>query len=101
MKNILPFVLGLSLMLSACDMEERPYTINDSMTQTEEGAALAVTAMYNTFWSTSLMKKSYMECIDMDHDHSAAPSWVMSGAGEGNMTNHWSYNTSSDPVYKP
>ena len=99
MKNILPFVLGLSLMLSACDMEERPYTINDSMTQTEEGAALAVTAMYNTFWSTSLMKKSYMECIDMDHDHSAAPSWVMSGAGEGNMTNHWSYNTSSDPFY--
>ena len=70
-------------MLSACDMEERPYTINDSMTQTEEGAALAVTAMYNTFWSTSLMKKSYMECIDMDHDHSAAPSWVSPEPGRG------------------
>ncbi len=99
MKKYTAFLLGLLLVCSSCEMEERPYTINEFMTDTPEGAALAVTAMYNAFWSSGLMKKSFMECIDMDHDHAAAPLWVVSGAGEGNITTHWSYNTTSDPFF--
>ncbi|MEG0807421.1 MAG: RagB/SusD family nutrient uptake outer membrane protein [Alistipes sp.] len=97
MKKYIIGAFALLFSATACNLDEDPYTIGGDMTQQEEGASLVVTAMYNTFWSTELMKKSYMECIDMDHDHSAAPTWVMSGAGDGNITTHWSYNNPSDP----
>lgn len=92
------FVL-IVFITTACDfsLEEHPYNAGGDMTEYPEGGAQMVTAVYNVFWSSELMKKSYMETIDMDHDHAAAPSWVVSGAGEGNITTHWSYNTSSDP----
>lgn len=88
----------LLLAMSGCNMDETPYSTNeDAILKDPNGADILITNVYNTFWSSSLMKKSYMECIDMDHDHSAAPSWVVSGAGDGNITTHWSYNTSQDP----
>ena len=37
-----------------------------------------------------------MEWIDMDHDHASAEAWVVSGAGQGNVTTHWGYNGTSD-----
>lgn len=86
-----------ALCLQACNMDESPYTAGSDMSETPAGASQMVNSIYNVFWSTGLMKKAYMECIDMDHDHAAAPTWVVSGAGEGNITTHWSYNTSSDP----
>jgi len=76
---------------------EHPYSTGGDMINSSGGANQMVTAIYNVFWSSELMKKSYMETVDMDHDHAAAPTWVVSGAGEGNMTTHWSYNTASDP----
>jgi hypothetical protein len=93
----LSYVLAFVTLLSSCDMKEVPYTIDKDMAKTPEGAAQVVAAMYNTFWSSYLMKKTYMEVIDMDHDHASAPSWVVSGAGEGNITTHWSYNQPTDP----
>lgn len=83
--------------VQSCNMDESPYTAGSDMSETPAGASQMVNSIYNVFWSTGLMKKAYMECIDMDHDHAAAPTWVVSGAGEGNITTHWSYNTSSDP----
>ncbi len=98
-KKIFILILVSSVILSACDfsLEEHPYNAGGDMTDSPAGAAQMVTAIYNVFWSSELMKKSYMETIDMDHDHAAAPTWVVSGAGEGNITTHWSYNTGSDP----
>lgn len=94
---IVSYILAFVTVFQSCDMKEMPYTIDKDMAKTPQGAAQVVTAMYNTFWSTYLMKKTYMEVIDMDQDHAAAPSWVVSGAGEGNITTHWAYNQSSDP----
>lgn len=100
MKRILSIIATIHiLLLSSCDfsLEEYPYTSGGNMTSYPAGASQMVNSIYNVFWSSGLMKKSYMETIDMDHDHAAAPSWVVSGAGEGNITTHWSYNTPSDP----
>lgn len=100
MKRILSIIATIQvLLLSSCDfsLEEYPYTSGGNMTSYPAGATQMVNSIYNVFWSSGLMKKSYMETIDMDHDHAAAPSWVVSGAGEGNITTHWSYNTPSDP----
>ncbi|MCX6307326.1 MAG: RagB/SusD family nutrient uptake outer membrane protein [Bacteroidia bacterium] len=100
MKKIIVTLLIMSMIINtSCDfnLEEHPHNAGGDMVDYPAGAAQMVTSIYNVFWSTELMKKSYMETIDMDHDHAAAPTWVVSGAGEGNMTTHWSYNTPADP----
>ena len=98
-KKIFILFLSGAMLMTACDfsLEEHPYNAGGDMNESPSGGAQMVTAIYNVFWSSQLMKKSYMETIDMDHDHAAAPTWVVSGAGEGNITTHWSYNTASDP----
>ena len=100
MKKHSVILLILSIFsCTSCDFSlvEHPYSTGGDMINSSGGANQMVTAIYNVFWSSELMKKSYMETVDMDHDHAAAPTWVVSGAGEGNMTTHWSYNTASDP----
>jgi starch-binding outer membrane protein, SusD/RagB family len=100
MKKYIIVLFIVSIFINtACDFSlvEHPYTTGSDMINSPSGANQMVTAIYNVFWSSELMKKSYMETIDMDHDHAAAPTWVVSGAGEGNMTTHWSYNTVADP----
>lgn len=81
----------------SCSLEEKPYSItSEQLAETSEGAEQLVTGIYSYFWDSYMMKKTYMEWIDMDHDHAGAQSWVMSGAGEGNVTTHWGYNGNSD-----
>lgn len=90
------FALCLILFIG-CDLEEKPYTIGESTFQgTTEDAQQLVTGVYNVFWDSFMMKKTYMEWIDMDHDHSCAHNWVLTGAGSGNVTTHWGYNGNSD-----
>lgn len=84
-------------VLSGCSLDESPYSItSEQLADSETGAEQLLTGIYSTFWSSYMMKKTYMEWVDMDHDHAAAESWVMTGAGEGNVTTHWGYNGSSD-----
>lgn len=98
MKNIfISIVLVLSIGLQSCSLEETPYSISaETLAQDPDGAEQLVTGIYSAFWSTYMMKKTYQEWVDMDHDLTAAPSWVVSGAGQGNVTTHWGYNNSSD-----
>lgn len=84
-------------MFTSCDLTETPYTIGESTFKgTTEDAQQLVSGVYNVFWSSFMMKKTYMEWIDMDHDHACAHNWVLTGAGSGNVTTHWAYNNSSD-----
>ena len=87
-------ILSTLLLLVSCDLIEKPYTVSQ---QNLESPEQFITGIYDVFWSSYLMKKTYMECIDMDHDLSCAHSWVLTGVGNGNMTTHWSYNSSTDP----
>lgn len=98
-KYITLIFLAVLVLNTSCDfsLEEHPYNAGGNMNDEPAGANQMLVSIYNVFWTSGLMKKSYMETIDMDHDHAAAPSWVVSGAGEGNITNHWSYNTAADP----
>lgn len=86
-----------AIAVSACSLDESPYAVSaELLAGSESGAEQLVTGIYSSFWSSYMMKKTYMEWIDMDHDHSAAESWVVTGTGEGNVTTHWGYNGSSD-----
>ncbi len=42
------------------------------------------------------MEQTYEAWIDQDHDHCAAPGWVLSSAGSGDITGHYAYNTNND-----
>lgn len=85
------------VLLAACSLDEHPYNVSsEELAGSKDGAEQLVTGIYSTLWSSYMMKKTYMEWLDMDHDHACAQSWVMSGAGEGNVTTHWGYNNSSD-----
>lgn len=96
-KNIVLAVV-LAGLTASCNLDETPYSVGENhILEEADGASVIITSIYGTFWDSGLATKAYFECIDMDHDHSAAPSWVMKGAGEGNITNHWSYNGTSDP----
>lgn len=98
MKNkIVTFVLLVSAALSSCSLDEHPYQISsEALAKDPNGAEQLVTGIYNTFWSSYMMKKTYQEWVDMDHDFNSAPDWVVSGAGQGNVTTHWGYNNDSD-----
>lgn len=96
MKKIITLLLAVTLC-GACSLDETPYNISsEELSESGQGAEQLLTGIYNCFWSTYMMKKTYMEWIDMDHDHAAAQNWVMSGAGEGNVTTHWGYNGNAD-----
>lgn len=96
MKRVI-FFLSVIFILSACDLTEIPYTAGtENLRDAPDGADQIVASIYNVFWSSYMMKKTYMEWIDMDHDHASAESWVVSGAGQGNVTTHWGYNGNSD-----
>ncbi len=96
MKKIILGLISLA-SLTACSLDETPYTVSsEELANSQNGAEQLVTGIYNCFWDSYMMKKTYMEWLDMDHDHAGAESWVMSGAGEGNVTTHWGYNNSSD-----
>lgn len=91
--------LSIAVLAAAvgCSLDEKPYSItSEQLADSEMGAEQLVTGIYGCFWSSYMMKKTYMEWVDMDHDHAAAENWVMTGAGEGNVTTHWGYNGSSD-----
>lgn len=91
------FGLIPAVLLASCSLDEKPYTVSsEELANSSNGVEQLVTGIYNCFWDTYMMKKTYMEWIDMDHDHAGAQSWVMSGAGEGNVTTHWGYNNASD-----
>lgn len=96
MKKIFLAIAALAV-LAGCSLNESPYSItSEQLADSESGAEQLVTGIYSCFWTSYMMKKTYMEWVDMDHDHAAAESWVMTGAGEGNVTTHWGYNGSSD-----
>lgn len=96
MKKII-FGLISAMTIISCSLDETPYTISsEELANSANGAEQLITGIYNCFWDTYMMKKTYMEWLDMDHDHAGAQAWVMSGAGEGNVTTHWGYNNSSD-----
>lgn len=96
MKIFLHIVVAI-LLFSSCDLTEKPYTIGeDNFGGSTQDAQQIVTGAYEVFWTSFMMKKTYMEWVDMDHDHACAHSWVLTGAGSGNVTTHWGYNNGSD-----
>lgn len=97
MKKII-YIISILAFFSSCNLDENPASLaEEHLNDSPDGAQLYVTGIYNTFWSSYMMKKTYMEWVDMDHDHASAESWVVSGAGMGNVTTHWGYNhTDSD-----
>lgn len=96
-KRIISIVLIAAALLSSCSLDEHPYQLNaEGLAEDPNGAEQLVTGIYNTFWSSYMMKKTYQEWTDMDHDLNSAPDWVVSGAGQGNVTTHWGYNNDSD-----
>ncbi len=96
MKKI-AYLLPAIFFLNSCDLTEVPYTAGtENLKDAPDGADQIVASIYNVFWSSYMMKKTYMEWIDMDHDHASAEAWVVSGAGQGNVTTHWGYNGNSD-----
>ena len=99
MKKIAYFIFSVFLLYS-CDLTEVPYTAGtENLKDAADGADQIIASIYNVFWSSYMMKKTYMEWIDMDHDHASAEAWVVSGAGQGNVTTHWGYNGNSDLFY--
>lgn len=96
MKKIFYIIFAL-LLFSSCELDERPYTVGkENLMESPDGADQIIASVYDVFWSSYMMKKTYMEWIDMDHDHASAESWVLAGAGMGNVTAHWGYNGNSD-----
>lgn len=99
MKKIISIIAMLAF-LTACNLDENPASLaEDHLNESPDGAQLYVTGIYSTFWSSYMMKKTYMEWIDMDHDHASAESWVVSGAGMGNVTTHWGYNHADSDLF--
>ena len=96
MKKIF-YIISALLLFSSCDLDEVPYTVGkENLMDSPDGASQIIASVYDVFWSSYMMKKTYMEWIDMDHDHATAESWVLAGAGMGNVTAHWGYNGNSD-----
>ncbi len=96
-QQIIYIIVLLAFLCSSCNMDELPYAVNaEQLATDQEGAEQLVTGIYSAFWSSYMMKKTYQEWIDMDHDLNAAADWVVSGAGQGNVTTHWGYNGDSD-----
>lgn len=99
MKNITIFVsLLVMVFFSACSLEEHPSRITaEGLAQDKQGAEQLVTGIYSHFWTSYLMKKTYWEWVEYDHDLSIGWDWALTGAGMGNFANHWGYNGDSDP----
>jgi hypothetical protein len=85
-------------LFSACSLEEHPSRITaEGLAQDKQGAEQLVTGIYSHFWNSYLMKKTYWEWVEYDHDLSIGWDWALAGAGMGNFANHWGYNGDSDP----
>ncbi|MCD8388533.1 MAG: RagB/SusD family nutrient uptake outer membrane protein [Bacteroidales bacterium] len=98
MKNF-NIILALLAMISlgSCSLDESPYSLTaEQLGTSESGAEQLVTGIYATFWDNWCMEQTYMAWMDQDHDHCAAPGWVLSSAGAGNVTSHYAYNTNND-----
>ena len=94
---ILSIALLAAVLFASCSLQEEPYQQNaEALAKDPDGAEQLVTGIYNTFWSSYMMKKTYQEWTDMDHDLNSAPLWVVSGAGQGNVTTHWGYDGDCD-----
>lgn len=83
--------------IASCSLEEHPYSVtSEQLAESEEGAEQLVTGIYATFWDNWMMEQTYEAWMDQDHDHCAAPGWVLSSAGSGDVTGHYAYNTGND-----
>ena len=98
MKKINLYIIALvTVFLSACGLEESPSRITpDGLAQDKRGAELLINGVYSSLWSHYMMTKTYFECIEFDQDLVVGATWALTGAGMGNVMNHWSYNGDSD-----
>ncbi|MDR1743397.1 MAG: RagB/SusD family nutrient uptake outer membrane protein [Dysgonamonadaceae bacterium] len=97
-KTITLFTLCFFMVFFSCSLEEHPARITaEGLAQDKQGAEQLVTGIYNRFWSSYLMTKTYWEWVEYDHDLSIGWDWALNGAGMGNFANHWGYNNDSDP----
>ena len=98
MKKIQMMILVLAtFFVASCSLDEHPYSItSEQLAQSEKGAEQLVTGIYAIFWDNWCMEQTYEAWIDQDHDHCAAPGWVLSSAGSGDITGHYAYNTNND-----
>lgn len=85
------------MVVTSCSLDESPYAITaEQLAQTEAGAEQLVTGIYAIFWDNWCMEQTYEAWMDYDNDHCGAPAWVLSSAGSGDITGHYSYNTNND-----
>ncbi|MBN2347712.1 MAG: RagB/SusD family nutrient uptake outer membrane protein [Bacteroidales bacterium] len=94
------FLLGISILFFGCSdiLEETPYTFlsPENLSNSQEGVEMMITGMYSNFYTTYMMKKTFMEWVSYDNDWTNGETWAMAGPGSGNPTTHWAYNTASD-----
>ena len=98
MKKIQTIMIALAAILAtSSSLDEHPYSItSEQLAQSEKGAQQLVTGIYAIFWDNWCMEQTYEAWVDQDHDHCAAPGWVLSSAGSGDITGHYAYNTNND-----
>ena len=65
---ILSIALLAAVLFASCSLQEEPYQQNaEALAKDPDGAEQLVTGIYNTFWSSYMMKNTYQEWTDMDH----------------------------------
>ncbi|MCR6507741.1 RagB/SusD family nutrient uptake outer membrane protein [Bacteroides sp. KH569_7] len=95
--QIIIMTILAAVFAASCSLDEHPYSItSEQLAQSEKGAEQLVTGIYAIFWDNWCMEQTYEAWTDQDHDHCAAPGWVLSSAGSGDITGHYSYNTNND-----
>ncbi len=94
------FLLVISIVFFQCSdmLEETPYTFlsPENLSNSKEGIEMIITGMYSNFYTTYMMKKTFMEWVSYDNDWTNGETWAMAGPGSGNPTTHWAYNSPSD-----
>ena len=99
MKKYSLLLIIATVFFGCSDMlEEEPYTFlsPENLGNSEEGVKMIITGMYSNFYTTYMMKKTFMEWVSYDNDWTNGETWAMAGPGSGNPTTHWAYNTASD-----
>lgn len=95
--QIIIMTILAAVLAASCSLDEHPYSItSEQLAQSEKGAEQLVTGIYAIFWDNWCMEQTYEAWTDQDHDHCAAPGWVLSSAGSGDITGHYAYNTNND-----
>ena len=95
--QIIIMTILAAVFAASCSLDEHPYSItSEQLAQSEKGAEQLVTGIYAIFWDNWCMEQTYEAWTDQDHDHCAAPGWVLSSAGSGDITGHYAYNTNND-----